>query len=317
MKKLKVRTGYSNLYEKIKGNVYRRTKGIYDIKKRDQKRAAIRQEYLSTSTPKKANHKIPYTVHMMLCKRDLEMAVCSALAFNEVMEDTMRFHFHDDGSLEQKDAEFVEKHLPGTKVILRKEADARAEKELKKYPKILEYRKNQIMALKIIDVKIWGEGEKFCYVDSDVLFFHKPDFFIKALNGENSKNYFNKDIQSAYMQTPEEIESFLGFKPYEKCNAGLWVMHRDDIDLDKINTWLNHPGFEKSLFGYTLDQTFISMLATDSKHGVEHLPKTYDVNFYKRAKDSVCKHYVGVIRHGYELEGLNYLLKNEEAYFVQ
>lgn len=317
MKKLKVIRNYSNFYEKIKGNLYSRTIGKIEIKNRDLNRAKIRQEFLSSIKPQPVNKKSPFTVHMMLCKRDLEMAVCSALAFNEVMEDTLRFHFHDDGSLDVKDAEFVEKHLPGTKVILRKEADVRAEKELKAYPKILEYRKNQIMALKIIDVKLWGEGDKFCYVDSDVLFFHKPDFFIKALNNKNPKNYFNKDIQSAYMQTPEEIESFLGFKPHEKCNAGLWVMHRMDIDLDKINTWLNHPNFEKSLFGYTLDQTFISMLATDSKHGVDHLPKGYDVNFYKKAEESVCKHYVGAIRHGYELEGLNYLLKNEEGYFVQ
>ena len=309
MKNLKITTPYRNLYEKIKGNI-----GVYF---RDKKRKAIRKKYLASIKARPTNENVPFTAHMMLCKRDLEMAMCSAKAFNQVMDDAMRFRFHDDGSLDESDVAFVEKHVPGTKVILRKEADERAEKELGKYPKILEYRRNQIMSLKIIDVTIWGEGKRFCYVDSDVLFFHKPEFFIKALQDELPKNYFNKDIQNAYMQTPEEIEAFLGIRPCEKANAGLWVMNKADINLDTIESWLNNPGFKKSLYGYTLDQTFISMLANNSEVGAEHLPTTYDVNFYKKAEDSVCKHYVGAIRHGYELEGLNYLMNVDHGHFSQ
>ena len=308
MKRLKIISPYQNFYQKAKGNINEYF--------RNKRRERIRKKFLLTVSCKNINKVLPFTVHMMLCKRDLEMAMCSAKAFNNVMGDGMRYRFHDDGSLDETDVIFVEKHLPGTKVILRREADQRAQKELSEYPKILEYRKNQIMSLKIIDVTIWGEGDRFCYVDSDVLFFKKPDFFIKALKGEIPKNYFNKDIQNAYMQTPDAIESFLNIRPLEKANAGLWVMNRADINLDTIESWLNNPGFKKSLYGYTLDQTFISMLANNSEGGAEHLPSTYDVNFFKKPEVSVCKHYVGAVRHGYELEGLLYLMNGDYGHFV-
>ena len=307
MRRLKVKRYYKNVYEKISGNLRELTIEKLELKNRKK----IRHEFLEKTKKFTINNEHPFSVHMLLCKRDLEMAVCSAMAFNKVMEDGMRFYFHDDGSLDINDTKFIQKHLPGIKVILRKEADEKAEKELKAYPNILEYRKNQIMALKLIDVRLWGQGDRICYVDSDVLFLKKPTFFIDALSGKNPKNYFNKDIETVYVQTPEEIESFMHFKPLEKCNAGLWVMHKQDINFNIIEEWLGNPGFEKNLKRYTLDQTFISMLATISTHGVDYLPKEYDVNFYRQMTKSASKHYVGAIRNGYELEGLNFLLNKK------
>lgn len=296
------RIGTKPLLQRAWHKVYRK---FYETPRRN----ALKEKLLSLPKSKVANPELDFTLHMMVCKRDLKMAICSALSFNLMCNQAFRWVFHDDGSLNDIEEREIVAHLPGVKVLRREEADTFAEKELVDYPEILKYRRQQIMALKIVDVRIWGKGEKFGYVDSDVLFFRRPTFFLDALANKNTKNYFNKDMQNAYVQSPEQIESFLGIRPFEKGNAGLWVMHREDINLHQIEEWLKHRGFSKNLYNYTLDQTFINLLANNSSHGVAHLPATYDVSFHKKVEKSINKHYVGAIRHAYELEGLRYLLE--------
>ena len=289
--------------------VYRVINKLYRHLIEEPRRESLKDRLLSLPPSISADKSLGFTLHMMVCKRDLKMAVCSALVANFHCGVAFDWIFHDDGSLNNEDERFILSRLPKTKVVRRQEADTFANEKLKAYPKILDSRRNQIMALKIVDVRIWGKGDKFGYVDSDVLFVKKPDFYLDALANREPKNYFNKDIKNAYVKSSDQIEEAIGIRPFERGNAGLWVMHRQDIDLDKIEEWLNHPGFSDCLYDYTLDQTFINMLAKNSSNGVDYFPVGYDVNLYKTINEQVIdKHYVGAIRHGYELEGLDYLL---------
>jgi hypothetical protein len=251
----------------------------------------------------------PFTVHMLVCRRDVVMAACTARAANLAFGTALPWVFHDDGSLRDEDEAVFQAQLPGSKVVRRPEADRVARERLAAYPEILKYRQHQIMALKLVDVRVWGRGARLAYIDSDVLFFRRPDFILEALRGERPKNYFNKDIADAYVRPAGDIAREVGVRPFDRLNAGLWVLHEEVIDLDTIEGWLKHPAFARHLYDYTLDQTFISMLASSSAHGVEHLPAAYDVAFRKEVGTSVNKHYIGRIRHGYELEGVSYLLE--------
>lgn len=278
---------------------------VYESPRR--RRIASRILALPPAPPVPAS--LDFTVHMLVCRRDVEMAICTAKAANLACEQPLPWVFHDDGSLREEEANTFRTHLPGCRVVLRDEADRRAARMLPDYPHILTYRRHQVMALKLVDVRLWSTGDRLAYIDSDILFFRKPAFFLDALRGERPKNYFNRDMADAYVRPAGEIERDVGIRPCSRLNAGLWVMHATDIDFDAIETWLQHAAFREHLYAYTLDQTFISMLASRSHHGVEHLPASYDVAFDKDVRSSVNKHYVGRIRHGYELEGLRYLLR--------
>lgn len=262
--------------------------------------------FLPPSRP--VDEDVPFSAHMLVCRRDVTMAVCTAKVANLAFERALPWVFHDDGSLTNEEEHAFQTNLPGCKVVRRSEGDRVARERLSDYPEILKYRDHQVMALKLVDVKLWRKGDRLAYIDSDILFFQRPDFMLGALADGHDKNYFNKDIADAFVRPADEIAREVGVRPVDSLNAGLWVLHADAIDLDTIESWLKHPAFSQHLYDYTLDQTFISMLANSSRNGVEYLPSTYDVAFRKDVTASVNKHYVGAIRHNYELEGLRYLL---------
>jgi hypothetical protein len=280
----------------------------YQISYETPRRKALAAKVAELPPSPAVDGDVTLSVHMLICSSHVTMATCTAKAANLAFEQPLPWVFHDDGSLLDEDVEHLSTHFPGTTVVRRADADRRAAEELDAYPMIRAYRQEQVMALKLVDVRLWAAGDRIAYIDSDILFFRRPAFFIDELSKPYGKNYFNRDIASGYVQSEDDIEARVGIRPLPRANAGLWIMNAEALDLDVIEEWLSHAGFAENLFDYRLEQTFISMLARRSAAGVEHLPETYDVSFRKSVRTSVDKHYVGRIRHGFELEGLSYLL---------
>lgn len=250
-------------------------------------------------------------IHMLICKRDFEMAVITAAQLNHLGQTGHSFTFHDDGTMDDKMEEIINHQLPGTLVVRRKVADFIAGQKLFYYPNILEFRKKHVMALKLIDTAIWAQNDRIGYLDSDVLFFQYPDKYIQSLEIGTNTNYFNQDIADAYISSSTTIKKEIGFSPTPRINAGLWAMNKKDLNLDQIEHWLKHPFFKKHQADYRLEQTFMALLTQISKTDTAYFPKEYDVSFEKNPEESICKHYVGRIRYGYELEGIKYLINNE------
>ncbi len=282
---------------------------------RDAKRRRIARVILDTPPAPPADESLTFTTHMLLCKRDVNMAICTAKACNLAADLALRWVFHDDGTFGPEDVAELQRQLPGTKAVTRAEGDRRAAEMLKDCPRTLAWRENQLMVLKMLDVAFWAGGERTWYVDSDIVLFQYPKEVLALLGTAPGANAFNRDIFTSYAVPVQGIRKATEIKTLERINAGLWVMNTGDIKPDTIEQWLAMPTFEARIKEWVLDQTFIAMLASASPHGVEHLPEAYDVSFRKDPVTSICKHYVGRIRHGFELEGLRYLI--EELNFVR
>lgn len=256
--------------------------------------------------PDEAIH--PFSIHTLIGKKYVDMAIAGFKVFNYVCGTNYKITIHDDGTLSDKDINRLKKQL-NCRIVTRKEADEKAEIALNKFPLLRKYRTAQVMALKFIDVRLFSNGSRIAYIDVDILFFQDPVFFINTLRDQSEQiNYFNKDIDNAYVESIEEIVKGSGLYPLEKANAGLWVMNTKDIDLELAESWLRMDYFQPFNTSYRLEQTFMSILANRSAKSATHLPPQYDVDLLKKPEDSVCKHYVGRIRHGYELEGLRFIL---------
>jgi flagellar biosynthesis regulator FlaF len=249
-------------------------------------------------------------IHMLICKRDFEMAIITAAMLNLLGKTAHSFTFHDDGTMDDQMEKIIYQQFPGTLVVRRNVADLIASQKLSAYPKLLEFRKKHVMALKLIDVALWAQEDRIGYLDSDILFFRYPKEFIRAFEKDIDVNYFNRDIANAYITDCSSIKNLVGLRPASLINAGLWVMNKKDIDLNLIESWLKHSVMSKYKSDYRLEQTFAALLAQTSDAGVAHFSSGYNVSFEKKPEKSIAKHYVGRIRYGYELEGIRYLFSS-------
>ena len=170
------------------------------------------------------------------------------------------------------------------------------------------------MWIKFFDVFFWSDDERIAYIDSDIVFFRKPEQFIYELANRDGNNLFNRDIATGYFYTLPlyDIEQLIGQSIVPRINAGLWILDHSVLDLDLVEKWLSDDLLKESLADYFLDQMLIAALASVHKKRAIYFDEGYDISYSKKAEQSVCKHYVGDIRSGYEFEGLEFLLRKSD-----
>jgi len=248
-------------------------------------------------------------IHLLVCRRDYEMAIISAMILNHLGKKGHIFILHDDGSLDNHIENLFHKYLPGSKFIRRSDADVIAEQKLSAYPNLLSLRSANILILKLTDIVLCAKNDRIGYLDADVLFFKYPLEYMQVLKTDSKADFFNRDIADAYVISRHTFANEYGLNLPARINSGLWVMNKNDFDFNLIESWLTDSFLKPFFNDYRLEQTLFAMLAGMSDAG--HLPNGYDVNFEKNPETSICKHYVGRIRYGYELEGLRYLINTK------
>lgn len=283
----------------------------------EPKRAAIRKRFANSRPAPDFGQTAVLTVHSLVCHRDMWMSICSLKSLLLAVGEPMQFCLHDDGTLSGADQDLLKHHFPSARLITRREADARSEKILAQYPNCRAWRNDHVMSLKLLDVANAGSAGRMAYVDSDILFFEKPSFWVEELKKQKGQSFFNRDMGCFYAFSPEKIREELNVQVLNEINAGLWIMDRNCLSLEKIENWLGRQ-FVRAVYDkkkHYLEQTMVAMLAAEYAEPAGYFPESYDVAFTKPVDRSVCKHYVGRIRHGFELEGIRYLLeyKNFES----
>ncbi len=280
------------IYKKI-------TREIGNVQRR---RIAGRVTALPPSPP--ADDSVPFSVHALVCKRDVNMAICSGKSLNLAAGRALPWFFHDDGSLGDREVQRLEYHFPGCTVLTRPYADARLQPVLAPFPLVREARRKYVMMLKLVDLVFFAPRERILYVDTDILFFANPAQLLAGGRG----NLFNRDIGNSYLYPPEELLAFTGIPVLERVNAGLSSLRKDAFGIDAMERVLGQIPLRENLIYHRIEQTLVALLTTASAGGAAHLPPAYDVSYDKPVAPSVCKHYVGAIRPQFEREGLVYLL---------
>jgi hypothetical protein len=230
-----------------------------------------------------------------------------------VAEQGLPWVFHDDGSLTAADKRLLLAQFPGCHLVERARAD-----DFFTAPQLVHVARARAkipLLLKLADLHAFARHDRILYVDSDVLFFKRPEALFTVLEHEE-RNYFSKDITTAYIAPLETLEKVTGVRPFDRVNSGIFVVNRTDIALAKLAHTLSMlDAIEPSngmLYRHLIEQTLFAILTTDSANGVAHLPAEYDLCLDRGLHGAVCRHYVGVIREFFELEGLHALLRERE-----
>lgn len=273
-------------------------------------RLKLQKKIVDTLPSVPADETLPFSVHTLICQRDLRMGICAAKSLNLVCENALPWVFHDDGTLTPSNCSLLRHHFPGSRIITYQESLTYARKQFgtPSDSKIAEYREKKVLMLKLLDIGHWAKDSRILFIDTDVLFFSKPSAFLQSAFDVNSTNCFNKDHETAYIFDPVDIKKICGVEVKEKINSGLFSVNKNIFNFELVEKWLNQLPLELPFNIHRMEQTLFAMLASASSSGVHHLPEEYNVSYHKPVENAICKHYVGRIRHGFELEGLRYLI---------
>lgn len=214
--------------------------------------------------------------------------------------------FIHDGGLGPGQAERLLRHFPDATFIPSAEADARIAEHFTErgLTRCREYRLLNPSTRKLFDFFAFSGAETLISIDSDIVFFRRPELLVVPPGGY-PRNLYNEDRAFWYSMTPDAMEAAFGIRPPERINSGLSVIRRESIDFDAIEGWLAHP--EMFANRWVTEQTLHALCST--RFGVEFLPPAYWIDTEPGlSPDYVCKHYPGYFRPLLYQEGMAHLI---------
>lgn len=245
-------------------------------------------------------------LHVMTSMRDWLNLMWSLKSFYFYSNRKYALCIHDDGSLTPEVLATFQSHFPKARVIKRSDADAIVLDQLNDLPNCLEFRKSNHLSPKVFDFRAYLNSERMLLFDSDLIFFAEPKALLERIeNPDYQLNSVNGDVGSAYTVSPAVVKEKAGFDLIERFNSGLGLIHRESLNLNWIEEFLQLPDIVGHF--WRIEQTLYALCSC--KFGAELLPPDYDVHLEGDRGNSASRHYVGAIRHLMYGEGMKELTK--------
>jgi hypothetical protein len=242
-------------------------------------------------------------VHVLTGSDDWLLACWMLASWFHTTQRNWRIIVHDDGHLPPEARPAFEKIAPGLRWISAAEADPAVLAALARHPACREYRLAHPLARKIFDVPALTPGERFIILDSDVLFFRKPEAILRWCVDGADECWFNEDVSEALPISREEIREKLGIDIWPRVNSGLCLLNRAAIDLDLCERALRETSLLKGHI-WLVEQTLFAICASARGRGGLLSPE-YEVSLKKKARpNAVARHYVGAVRQLFYGDGI-------------
>jgi hypothetical protein len=221
---------------------------------------------------------------------------------------------YDDGSLEKKYQKEILRIIPDAKIILKPEIDEYIDKYLpqNKFPYLRERRLNYPNMRKVTDIHAGTQGWKLV-LDSDMLFFRRPDFLLNWLKYPQQPCHM-VDVETSYGYSDAFMTSLAQVEIPERLNVGICGLKSEDIDWEKLEYWCKNM-IEQQGTHYYQEQALVAMLmagkpcavAPDEDYIV--MPKREEVIQPK----AVLHHYVADSKPWYFRYGWKHILKHSQT----
>lgn len=229
---------------------------------------------------------------MLLDHRRVLEACWALYSLSHFSGESFDIVIHDDRSLTPNDMAALSHLFPGIRIVRRTHADEVVSGYLQRQrlDRSLAFRSALVFSLKLIDPFFFSTSDTFLLLDSDVLFFRRPDALLLAL--EQSIPQFSADNGYRYCLSEGDLRSLLGQDCVSRLNPGVLTATRASFDPHRLEGWLAHPGFWGSdgTASYYAELTLWAMLTTLA--GGRALPDSYAICAPEPRK-YVSGHYCG------------------------
>jgi hypothetical protein len=250
-------------------------------------------------------------IHILTYDRDYLSAIWALKSFYHYSGVRYPLQIHVQGRASARMIARLRTHFPCATIIEQAQADLTTEQWLieRGYQRLLVARRAGIMMMKLIDFILSCRGSHLLAIDSDVIFFRRPDELLAAIEQPSQKDLFMHDAASSYNISESQALRDLGIDLAPRVNCGLMLLARDDRRLARCEDYLTHSDVARTTG--LIEQTLHALY--DSEHGrVAYLPDNYFVSPDGPTAESqklVCRHYAGGSRPLLTDEGMTRLIE--------
>jgi hypothetical protein len=242
-------------------------------------------------------------VHVLTGRDDWLLACWMLASWFHTTQRNWRVIIHDDGHLPPEARPAFEKIAPGVQGVSAGEADRAVLDALAGHPACRDYRLAHPLARKIFDIPTLTSAERFIILDSDVLFFRKPEAILQWCERSTDECWFNEDVKESLPISYKEAREKLGIDIWPRVNSGLCLMDRAAINLDLCERALLETSLLKGHI-WLVEQSLFAICASARGRG-GLLPPEYEVSLAAKARpDAVARHYVGAVRQRFYGDGI-------------
>jgi hypothetical protein len=165
----------------------------------------------------------------------------------------------DDGSLTAEYQELLNRLFPATRFVTRAETVARLDEFLPvaKFPVLRERWLNYPNIRKLTDPHLGHTGWKLI-LDSDLLFFHRPEFLLAWVDAPD-RPLHAVDCETSYGYNRARMNQLAGAPVADLVNVGLTGLEGDGLDWGQLEHWTRELQASEGT-SYYLEQALIAML---------------------------------------------------------
>jgi hypothetical protein len=209
--------------------------------------------------------------------------------------------FHDDGSFDAETTDRLRTLFPAAEIRRRRESDARIDALLpsSRFPFLhAERHQRHPNFLKITHVHAGASGWRLV-LDSDMLFFRRPDFLLSWLAAPDRPLHM-LDVADAYGYSRSLMETIAGASIPGCVNVGLWGFDSGSIDWERMEFWCQRL-IEAEGSSYYIEQALCAMMVANRPCAVAPREDYFLLpdNVECIAPRAAMHHYVAGSKRGY------------------
>jgi hypothetical protein len=218
---------------------------------------------------------------------------------------------HLQGQNTRQMCSLFRRHFPESRLVTQDAADVVVEPWLQAHGlhRLLAMRRQFFLMMKLIDLRLLARTPFVLYLDTDVLFFRRPDdLMILPADVPAAPHLLMRDDFLSYRITPDRARTDLGVDLVPLANTGVMRLITDDIDLAACERFMMHPDLAHQ--HWHLEQTLHALNAS-AQGRLELLPNSYAMSEgLLTTPGLIARHYISPIRPLFVDEGIAHLLED-------
>jgi len=234
-----------------------------------------------------------FEVHIITSEKDFLGAIWCLKTFYHFSGVRPKLVIHEDGTLTANGIKTLLKHFVNCRIIRRKDADEDLKHFLANYKYSQKNRLNKdfVCALKLFDAFYYASVDKLLFLDSDILFFKKPNEIIEYI--KEDKPFFISDYKDSYAKPISQLNEMFGIDVFPRVNAGLTYL-RKGYYIDNLGLIENYfKKMDNLIEPHKVnrhEQTLNAILL--SKCGAIRLNENYQISRQPITDKTICHHFV-------------------------